>query len=683
MKKKNIILTLTGITLSALILIGLTYAYYKTRIYGNPSNDPSISVQTEKLEIVYSDGTASVLQSDKVLIPSETLNKDTAIGIKEFTVTNTSKTNDTTGIPFSIIIDNVSIKDENGNTTTYEQEGFRYAIVCSTLREYDGEMLEDGCQTSEYEKFNYNDDYTEILSINYNNLYPQKFPVNGGILRGDTILPGETYHYTLIMWYEDTYEDQSSDMGKTYQARVNIADTTLENPYNNKSTLAYNVIENSIKSTNGTKFVSAPLSAVATEYPRYKYIRTEPTEYTTSDSVASDYYISYEDDYDLYVYKYRTTYRNGFALKNKDGSDVQTIKFSADMDPNLLDGKYIVYSTSETTAQKITDVSSIDIANNTITTGKVPVVVESGEKILFPVNDDYGTSYSFRGGVEDNFVLFNNLCWRILRIEGDGSIKLALEGDSGEETMTNCTNLYSNSSLIDDGSTRYHYGETYIKTKYNSTGSFFYTYLADYKAETDSASAALNNWFNEKFINEGKLTANGEKIKDDTWCLGGRFDDEIKGETVLSNDLYIDSMIANKQFSYPAGKRSTLRIADLTCGSKEEKVVAKIGTLTYDELVLAGAAKPDNGSPANNIISYIFDNTTERYWLLSKTDHTYTTTSTGLIEDAVLIASGTGYSTTRPYSYNASFALRPAITLKPDTTISGGEGTATNPYVIN
>ena len=51
----------------------------------------------------------------------------------------------------------------------------------------------------------------------------------------------------------------------------------------------------------------------------------------------------------------------------------------------------------------------------------------ANEKEISIALDDLGTSYYFRGNVEDNYVDFAGLCWRIVRIEGDGAIKLILE----------------------------------------------------------------------------------------------------------------------------------------------------------------------------------------------------------------------------------------------------------------
>ena len=75
-KKAKIIVSISGIVLVMLILLGLTYAYFLTRIHGN-TNNKSISVTTANLELTYGDNSAEILGKDLVLEPS-----DTEIGTK-------------------------------------------------------------------------------------------------------------------------------------------------------------------------------------------------------------------------------------------------------------------------------------------------------------------------------------------------------------------------------------------------------------------------------------------------------------------------------------------------------------------------------------------------------------------------------------------------------------------------
>ena len=99
-----------------------------------------------------------------------------------------------------------------------------------------------------------------------------------------------------------------------------------------------------------------------------------------------------------------------------------------------------------------------------------PEVVEDGtilvDKIedqngyLCSAPDNYGTSYYYRGNVVDNYVSFAGYYWRIIRVNGDGSLRIIYDGTSihsnGEKSEdrqigTSCYNQYWKNNNIDAG----------------------------------------------------------------------------------------------------------------------------------------------------------------------------------------------------------------------------------------
>ena len=80
----------------------------------------------------------------------------------------------------------------------------------------------------------------------------------------------------------------------------------------------------------------------------------------------------------------------------------------------------------------------------------------SNEAVMSLTPDDYGISYYFRGNIQNNFVSFANMCWRIVRITGDGSIKLALY----DYSSASCTNTGDTLAFA-------RYSGTTYKTKFN------------------------------------------------------------------------------------------------------------------------------------------------------------------------------------------------------------------------
>ena len=105
-RRQKIIVSVTGIFLVALILMGLTYAYFLTQIKGN-TNSTSISVQTANLKLVYEDNSAELIDNKGVKIqPVSELNTNNRLGTKKFTITNEGDDTE-----YVILIEDVRVKD--------------------------------------------------------------------------------------------------------------------------------------------------------------------------------------------------------------------------------------------------------------------------------------------------------------------------------------------------------------------------------------------------------------------------------------------------------------------------------------------------------------------------------------------------------------------------------------------
>ena len=139
--------------------------------------------------------------------------------------------------------------------------------------------------------------------------------------------------------------------------------------------------------------------------------------------------------------------------------------------------------------------------------------------------DDVGLSYYFRGNVENNYVLFANLLWRIVRINGDGTVKLVLN-----ETTDSLTTYYNDKSE-----------------------NFWF--------KNSPMEVYLNDWFELNLIDYTDYIAN------DKFC----------------NDINHD-----ESYNYNSYTRvMTNQIPTLNCLGEE--VTHNIGILTIDEVILAGA----------------------------------------------------------------------------------------------
>jgi len=569
-RKQKIIVSITGIFIVLLALVGLTYAYFLTRITGN-ENNKSISVTTANLELLYGDGTTTVLEPDTKLIPSST-----EVGTKDFTVTNNGE--DTS---YTVLIEDTeayyatagSYKNEDGETVTYTANeatefatnDFRYTLSCK-----------------KYNKTEYQANAETATSTgNCDGISEQKmFPIDGGVMVSNNILSTEVHVYELKFWYIDTGLDQSIDMNKTYNAKVNIVDIRAYNPYatgvenTDKYNLAYNIINNALLKTNGTELMNKPLTT--------------------------------------------------------------------------------------------------------------PVVEASGttEKVLSATQDNLGTSYFYRGAVQDNYVLFNNMCWRIVRIEGDGSVKLTLAGEV-EAGATNCNGVTDTSAVINNGA-QVTYGYKEITGLDGNTW-----YMADYENDGKTATnttgntstslkESLDTWFDSKFKSEGALTAAGNKVKNDEWCLGGNdnykyhpFTGILLDATKLPTFDY--NFDENEQgfylWNYAPAKRiyGITKYTDLTCGDSEDSITSRVGSITADEAVLAG----------ENYTYYLYENAKEMYyWTLSRVNF-------DMNVEFVFEVCLNGSICNDHAAYIDLPCVRPSVTLITNTQITKGTGIKGDPYIID
>ena len=615
-RKQKIIVSITGIILVSLILIGLTYAYFLTKITGN-TNEKSISVSTANLVLEYGENT-NVVQGISNAEPGYSVEKI-------FTATNKGNSSVTYGVALEDIVNGLS-----------RQQDLVYTLTCTSYLKEGFSLLSNGTITGTVDG--------DCSGVTTEKQFPSTSTLS--IMTTNEIDTTHTHAYKLTITYKEMGVDQSEDMGKTFSAKVNIVDLNAiakNNPYSsNKNGLAYNIIENARTGVNGTELVGSPKTKPASENSSFIYEKgTEPTTFTSSRSSATNYYISYADDYKV------DESTGKFTLVNPT---IATSKYTTDM-ANTLVGKYAVWSTSKPTVSNTqnqwtiykisTNVSDITTTIKYDTINSSSLKMTSTEKELSITTDDYGTSYYYRGEVSDNYVNFAGMCWRVVRIEGDGSIKLILEDQNVTCDDTSYTGNWSIGSA-----------------PFGSTP----TYQIDYLNQESSSNALVNKF---KDFQKSKLSNHLEKLKVDKWC----YDDNV-ASTASNGDEY-----------YGAYKRIyTDESPSLVCsGTKLTKykdgTSMYVGTLTADEISFAGAK--------DNTIYYLINSYSHKnylsWWSLSPAVNIAGAYKTAYKLDCI---DGTLYSNSQYGNISSSADARPAVTLKSDISIKSGNGTKENPYVV-
>ena len=93
---------------------------------------------------------------------------------------------------------------------------------------------------------------------------------------------------------------------------------------------------------------------------------------------------------------------------------------------------------------------------------------------LYMSEDDEGASYYYRGAVKNNYVSFAGFTWRIIRRNGDGSIRMIYSGKSTSDTgeATTIGNSQFNSKYWDPAYVGYKYNEKFSLHENNGTTGY-------------------------------------------------------------------------------------------------------------------------------------------------------------------------------------------------------------------
>ena len=162
--------------------------------------------------------------------------------------------------------------------------------------------------------------------------------------------------------------------------------------------------------------------------------------------------------------------------------------------------------------------SSVEEAKQTIASKGTPdfskiAPNDSEEDGLYAAEDDYGTSYYYRGAVTNNYVSYAGYIWRIIRQNGDGSIRMIYSGTSTSDTGSNTsigTSAFNEKSW-DPAYVGYMYNEDFSLhetenevTDYtnfrNTTNYYFgknYTFDEESKTFSITGSTFQGNWLED------------------------------------------------------------------------------------------------------------------------------------------------------------------------------------------
>ena len=300
------------------------------------------------------------------------------------------------------------------------------------------------------------------------------------------------------------------------------------------------------------------------------------------------------------------------------------------------------------------------------------------EALLASAEDDYGTSYYFRGAVTNNYVEFANKCWRIVRVGGDGSVKLILHNDNtaGAANPCNTANNSTSAAFARYSDTTYKSAfntnkddNAYVGFKYGTPGSS--TYEATH-ANTNNSTILTNleTWYTNN------LKTYADAIDDTVWCNDKTNVTDttynpwnysnVNGLGYGTNRTYYGATQRLVSSSNSAGGTGP----SLKCTGELSEITSKIGLITADELAFAGYA-----IGTGNTTTYLQENATDTYW--------WSLSPFNFYPSIAFVWSVFGSDGLFVHNYvDATNGVRPSISLKSTTNVIGN-GTSVDPYVIN
>ena len=279
----------------------------------------------------------------------------------------------------------------------------------------------------------------------------------------------------------------------------------------------------------------------------------------------------------------------------------------------------------------------------------------------------------------NNHLLLAGYCFRIVRTNEDGSLRLryngaAVNGVCPEKgTAVSIGNSKYNTSSNDNAYVGYMNGEagasSYETTHANTNNS--------------TIKESVDNWY-ESITNsdKGKITGGiycGDRSIAEEGIVGGI----NNGRSGFGSNTTIYSSLSRvAKEEELSGKESVIPVLkckynndkytlEVERGGEEGKgnnaLIYPVGLMSADEMIYAGAVY---NSGENNTDTYLY--TGETYWTMSPS----------MYENGAYVMGLSNNGNIESYKVDDSYAVVPVVNLSPKATIESGDGTSDNPYVV-
>ena len=266
-----------------------------------------------------------------------------------------------------------------------------------------------------------------------------------------------------------------------------------------------------------------------------------------------------------------------------------------------------------------------------------------------------GTTYYYTGN-PNNWVQFAGFWWRIIRINGDGSIRMIYSGSDATGPATSGTDTQIgtdvfNGSYDQNAYVGYMYGDIYAND------------YAGTHANTNSSNikGVLDNWY--------KNTIAHKRFRDyvdgNSGFCGDRRVSSGTGGGTSSTDYQPFTRVNNNSPSLSCNTNDIYTTKESSTGNKA--LTYSIGLISADESMLAGISNWNSSGNTNN---YLY--TGQNYWTMSPSYYS---------GDAIVLCVLSDGSLNNYYVGDAAPGVRPVINIRANVEITGS-GTTSDPFVV-
>ena len=362
-----------------------------------------------------------------------------------------------------------------------------------------------------------------------------------------------------------------------------------------------------------------------------------------------------------------------FQTSEEAGNDscTATMECTTDCSSKQVDGKWMevcyCYTGNEGSAPPITGVELVEQIKSMSNGVKDTVDTEATTEVgVWETQDDYGTSYYFRGAVENNYVKFAGYYWRIIRVNGNGSIRLIYDGTSAHANGESSTDRQIGTSSYNSGNN----DNAYVGYMYGQTGASSYN-AAHANTNNSAIKTTIDNWYKTNIVNKG-------------------YSDKVEEDAIYCNDRSISIITSSGYNNLGYGTNKTkyrwaynpwswnvnnvtmkcqqlgqdgMSTSKATKGNKSLKY--PVGLITIDEAGYGGGYKSISSS------HYLY--TGQDYWTMSSFSFNGANAIVSYVNSSGGIVLG--------IQVRAIYGVRPVLSLKSDIIVTGS-GTQNDPWVV-